>query len=102
MVTGSAAWNGELAHKPAIGELVVQNDRVAVVAGFANAAKTLPERAASGRTVLQHACFTVNGKAQIDPLHVIIGADIAIGVRRQHAAQVGDAVEIDARGRRVG
>src|SRR5260370_23739085 len=73
--------NRELREGPAIGKLVVENDRIAVVIGLAASAEAQPECVAIGRSGDERSGRLVeHRKRSIDPLHVLRRADRAVGI----------------------
>ena len=103
----------ELADDPAVGELVVEDDGIAVAGGLADAAKPAPDRGDARGTQHRSARVLVEDLvAFVDDLHVLRRADFAVGVGRRAVARharKGDAVEVqrgagDARrgGKRLG
>ena len=92
------AGEGELRNHPALRELVVEDDRVAVVVRAAER-RAREDRVARGRGHDLGARLRVDGVVGVDPLHVVVGADVAFGVGRIAPAEVGDAVEGQVRAR---
>ena len=88
----------ELADDPAVGELVVDHDRVAVAIGLANAAKAGPDRGDARRPQHRGTRGLVEDLiAFVDDLDVLRRAHLAIGVRRRAIARhtrEGGAVEV--------
>ena len=83
----------ELAHEPAIGGLVIQHDRVALVVGLAVTADAAPDRVAREGPLKDVSLFVVHGRQQVDHLHEVIRANLTVRVRRcnqesEHAAVV--------------
>ena len=95
------AAEGELADQPAVREVVVEDNRIAVVAGLAVTAEPVPE-GWPGRGTEQHrAVLGEDLEGHVDPLQVVVAADIAVGVGRQQRVDV--AGPLDAQqGRRRG
>ena len=75
--------DGELGQDPAVRELVVLDDRVAVVVGLARAAKALPDvlPAAGSRSSERAARLVEDRKSDVDPLDVLGRADRADRIR---------------------
>ena len=92
-ITGQGAGPGHEAEQPAVGQMVVKRNRIAAVIGLAASAEALKQGGFIGRAKEQIARLTENGKRDIDELHVIVGADIAVGVRRQQAVHITHALE---------
>jgi len=53
---------------------------------------------AAGGAVDEAARLVVDGEREIDPLHVVVGPDLALRVRWHDAVDVADAVEVLERG----
>ena len=88
----------ELRRHPAARILVVEHDRIAVVVRAA--VRRARGRACSPAAAADlSACLAVDGVVEVDPLHVVVRADVALGVGRIAAAQVVDAVEVLDRAR---
>ena len=83
----------ELGHQPAIGDLVVEHDRIAVVPRLARAAESLPECLAARRPVQHGACLVVDGERKIHELNVVRRTHVAIGIGRQDPREVADSIE---------
>src|SRR5260370_22729186 len=73
--------NRELREGPAIGKLVVENDRIAVVIGLGGYAEEQPECVAIGRSGDErYGRLVDHRKRSIDPLHVLRGAYRPVGI----------------------
>ena len=94
-----AKWRGrgELADEPAVGLRIVEQDRVAVVAAGARAAKALPQRADVGGAVERCPGLVENLNAGVDDLIIVVRTDIAVGIRRDRPPLVVHTVEIRRR-----
>ncbi len=93
-----AVGNRELAEQPAIGQVIVEHDDVAVVCRLAWSPESRPERIAGGRAVEQRRrrrgrALREDRKRQVHPLHVVAAAHGANRVRRQHTVHVAHAFE---------
>ena len=88
----------ELRDHPALRELVVEHDRVAVVVRAAER-PSRKDRVARGRGHDLSARLRVDRVVGVDPFHVVVGAYVALGVGRIAPAEVGDAVEGQVRAR---
>ena len=102
-----AGGDGELAHHPAVGELVVGDDGIAVVVELAAAAEAGPQRIGRDRAGDERAVGLVkDGEVGVDPLHILRCADRAVGVGRdvldgEAVLAVADTFEAEADLRRV-
>ena len=75
--------------------MVIQHHGVAVVGGLALAAETGPQRVAQSRAIERCTCLVPNLEAHVNPLHIVIGPYVAIGIRRAHAeACIVDAIPV--------
>ena len=83
---------GEVGDDPAIGDGIVQHDRVAVVVGVTRGAGEV-EEIVEGEGSKLRAGLVVNTDRSIDGLDIMVGADIAVGVRRPAGAP---GVEVEA------
>ena len=87
---------------PAVGELVVEDDRVAAVPGRASADGQPGEELIAGRNRRRgRPVAMVDPEGQVDPLHVVVRADVALGVRRRGAADVVHPSEVRDRARHL-
>ena len=75
------ARDGELVDDPAIGELVVDDARVAVVVCLAESAEAGEERVDLRRSVENGAALVEHGERDVDRLHEMVRPDRAVGVR---------------------
>src|ERR1041385_7109310 len=105
MGEAGAGLDDQLREDPAVGQDVVVDDGIAVVVRGADAAERLEEGVAGGGAEELVAALVEDGEAQVVPLHVLGGADVAVDVGG-HAAggeaageADADAVEADAGGR---
>ena len=93
-----AVWDRELAHHPAIGEVVIDDDRVPVVvlgAGVVLAGGN-PELVDVGRAGQRVALLVEDLELRVDHLDVVAGTDVAVRVGRNEG-RVADAVEVGIR-----
>ena len=83
----------ELADQPAIRQMVVSNDRIAIVVGLARPAEAVPQRVDGRGAGQQIAVLVINGKGRIYRLNVVGRAD---GAHRVGGYEAGgrDAVEV--------
>ena len=85
----------ELADHPSIRQMVIQNHGITVILSLASAAKALPEGVDVSRAIKQISLSIPNSEGEIHRLNVMIGADVTVGVGRQHAIDIVDAFEGD-------
>ena len=83
----------ELREEPPVGELVVLDDRVAVIPGLARAAEAGPERVDLDGTEELRACLAVDGDRRVDHLDVVVRTYVPVRVGRQGEA---DDVRVEA------
>ncbi len=73
--------DGELREDPALRDSVVADDGIAVIVGLAAAAEARPERVGRNGPVHESAGRLIEDReVGVDPLHVLRGADRAVGV----------------------
>ena len=72
---------GELAEHPPVRHVVVEDDRVAVVPGLAVPAEAGPQRVVGERAQEALSRPAVDREDQVHGLHVVVGADVPVGVR---------------------
>src|SRR5205085_9037012 len=86
--------HGELAQHPPVADGVVQGYRIAVVTRFAHAPEAVPDGTDVGGAVEASATLAEHLEADVDDLHVVIGANIAVGIRWIISPVVVHAVEV--------
>ena len=94
----------ELADQPAVGELVVEDDRIAVAVELAVAAEARPERGDVRRAVERRTALAEDLEPLVHHLDVLRRPDLAVGVRRRAVAcdaWEADPVEVEGRRRHV-
>ena len=96
----AAAGERELRGDPATGELVVEDDRVAAVQRRA-VRSSREERVDRRRRHDLRARLRPDRIVDVDDLHVVVRADVAVRVGRVAAAEICDPVEILIRRRRL-
>ena len=82
-----------LAGEPAARELVVQDNRVATVPRPANG-RAREERAPRSRPVHHRALLVVDGEGEVDPLHVVVRANVAGRIRPERPVDVRETLEV--------
>ncbi len=95
----------ELGEHPAVSELIVDDDRISVVLRLARAAEAGPRRVARRRPGHEVAALVIDRDRQVDPLDVVVGADVAVDVGWPHLEADGRGVvgvrqTVEAQGRR--
>ncbi len=97
---------GELAQHPAAVDAVVQRDRVAVVGARAGSAKGGKQQVARDGAYHRGAALVEDLEQEVDPLDVVVRADVTVGVRGFDpkpddacVVVVDHALDIDRRGR---
>ena len=83
VIVGIRVGDRELRDEPAVCGAVVEHDGVAVVVGRAEAAQALEERIDRQRAVQLGAVLVPDHQILVDRLHIVVGADVAVGVRRR-------------------
>ena len=90
----------QLARQPAVGELVVEHDRVSAIAGRHAAVGLAREHLVAGDDPRRRGSVLVEDpEREVHPLHVVVGPDVALGVRRIDAVHVVDPFEVGDRRR---
>ncbi len=84
----SRTEDDELRKNPAVGQLVVEHNRIAVIVRFARAAEALPECVPVRGKIGQHgaSCLVEYSELNVYPLNILGKTNGAVGVRR-HAAR---------------
>src|SRR5439155_45049 len=82
---------------PAVGDRIVEDDRIAVVVGLAAGAEAAPEGVDRDRSEERGAALVEDGEVDVDRLHVVVGTDVAVGIGRrgahgERAARSGEAL----------
>ena len=79
----------ELGHEPAVREVVVEHDGIAIIVRLADATEPSPEDVARKPVWrgegIQVAGLVPDLESEVVPLHVVVGTDVAIGVGGHHA-----------------
>ena len=85
----AVAAGSELAHEPAVGNGIVQHDRITGAAHGADEVVQIDRRAQRGPVLVEH--LEIGAGTAIDHLHHVVGSHVQAGVCRVHAG-VTDAV----------
>ena len=85
---------GELADHPAVGQVIVHHDRIAVVAGFASATKALPDRFNIYRSIQGNAGLVPDLQRQVYHLDNMVRTDGNVWVGRQNPVPIGYTFKI--------
>src|SRR5205085_11128454 len=83
----------ELREHPAIRQLIVEDNRVPLVLRLTRPAKSRPERIICSQPKERSPGFAKDLETEIAHDHNMVGADLAIGIRRRHAATVAWSVK---------
>ena len=86
MITNRPAGNGELAQHPAVGKLVIDDNRVAVVVVLTRSGQSTKQGIDCGGSRQLRAALAKHRKGRVNHLHVLRAADSAIWVGRDATA----------------
>ena len=79
----------ELSHEPAVGDLVIEDRRVAVVVGLAATSESAPDGFDRNRSIDRRTALIEDREIGVDDLEVVVGSGRAVGVRRSRVHREG-------------